>query len=225
MLNFAAIADAFQKDEEQASVDNKTQPSMSVRAMEAVKRSIVSGMLKSFSIWIFNNVPDPKDQKAKFLTLLNAMIASGDVASTEAQWLVDYYERQKTLTVACDELAYDAPCTSSYLSWYTVMDDMLSDPQVYEWSFREGDTEESGKTGELNEHEALLVKTYKAAYRAYCEARDAFEKYFRDVNAAVFKQLLLKYGTTIGQVAPQWYKDVARCAGVLKDDTPPPSEG
>ena len=220
MLNFAAIADVVKSEESKASVDNKPAPSMSVKAMEAVRRSIVSGMLKSFSIYIFNTYADPKEQTAKYLTLLNAMIAAGDVEPSEAHWLRSDYDRLKTITVASDPYALDAPCMSSYLSWYTVMDNLLSDPQVYEWSFREGDNPESGKTGELNEHEALIVKTYKEAYKAYYQARDEFEKYFKDVNAAVFKQLLLKYGTTIEQVAPNWYKDVARCAGVLKDNEP-----
>ena len=232
MLNFAAIASEVNNEEDKASVDNKNEPSMSVKAMEAVKRSIVSGMLKSFSIYIFNTYSDPKEQSAKYLTLLNAMIASGDVEPGEAHWLRSDYDRMKTLTVASDPYACDPPCASSYLSWYTVMDNLLSDPQVYEWSFREGDNKDDGKTGELNEHEALLVKTYKEAYRAYWQAREAFEKYFKDVNAAVFKQLLLKYGTTIEQVAPSWYRDVARCAGILKNDekadeaeSPAPSEG
>ena len=221
MFGFKAIASELAVAEKAAVAENeqKNNSEMSVRAMNAVKRAIISGILRSLCTHLFNTVPDPKDQKAKYMTITNAMLASKDIDAREAKWLgEDYFSSLRHMTICGDEYA-EAPCCSyDYLSWYTAIDNLMSDMQVYAWAFdRNSVNSDTGDSG-LNDHEKELVERYQKVQNEYWRAKDEFENYFREVSRKSLQHFLMKYGTVLGQVDPEWYKAIARCAGITNQD-------
>lgn len=225
MFNFKAIAEDAAKTaqvvaDNAATVVNKQEgKEMSNAATNAVKRGIVTGIVRSLVAYLFNTEADEKTQRAKTLTVVNAMLADGTIDAYESRWLInDYFPTLRCDQVASDKDACDAPMSSSYCGWWSIISNLLDDPQVGAWSF--GCCGPDGASGEKNQlapHEVELVESYRSIQESYWKARSAFEQYFREVVRKTLVSVLIKYATTFQQVAPTWYNDIARCAGVIKD--------
>lgn len=197
-----------------ANPDNKV---MSASAMDSVRRGIVSGIVKSLAMYLFGHCADQKQAAAKVITVLNAMRSNKDISEDEANWAYDvYYNSLRTLAYASDPECCAPCCSGAYMSWYTVLANLVDDTKVYEWSFNS--QTESG----LNDHEKEIIQTLRKTTNEYYEARRKFEAYFQEVNKSVLKNTIVKYGTTFQQVAPEWYKMIKSSAGL---DQPVEKEG
>lgn len=213
------LAKAIVVDEKSALVVNKQddEKEMSARAFNAVRRSIVSGILRSLSMHIFSKWPDPEVQNKKLETVVNAMLSSKDIDAHEASWLLkNYLTDLRCNTVASDPDCLEPCCSYAYLSWWMVMDNLLSDTHVYEWSF---DYSDNG-VGSLAPHEKALIENYKHARDEFYRTRSEFEKYFQEVNKKTLNATVTRYATVLQQVDPEWYKAIASSIGLQQSDTP-----
>ena len=197
--------------DEDASVDNKT-PSpkqMSATALESVNRGICCGVIRSLVAWLFNHEAEKDDVRKKVLTFTNAMLSNKDISDYESEYLSEgYINSLMSLNYAVDPSCSAPCCSDAYLSWYTVISNIIDDTQCWTYSF------DPEKMKTLNEHERAIVTNLKELSEQYYKARDTFENYFREVNKRALARILVKYGTTLSTIAPEWYKDVCRAAGV-----------
>lgn len=196
-----------------AEVDNKipSPKQMSAEALNAVGRGVCCGIIRSLVQWLYNNNADRDDIRKKIYTFVNAMRSNNDITDYEQEFLSDgYLNSIASMNYAMDADCAAPICSPSYLSWYTIMSNVIDDMKCYEFSF-DGD-----RFKNLNEHERKLITALREASDKYYTLRNAFEEYFRDVNKRAMANILVKYGTVLSQIAPQWYKDVIAATGVIK---------
>lgn len=202
--------DKPQFDKDTSSNNNQPDPTkMSVTALNCVKRGILCGVVRSLGIWLCNNVPEQKDAKKKMLTFINAIRAANDLTPEECEWqYTTYFSSLQSSRYATDPDCCCEVCSSDYLSWYTVIANLIDDVNCFEWVFTPSSTEP------MTEDEKKMVKELRETREAYWHARGQFENYFRKVNQQVLKDVIVKYGTTFQQIAPDWYKSVKSACGL-----------
>ena len=182
---------------------------MSVAALECCKRSVICGIVKSIGLWLFNNTPDIKDAEKKMLTIINAFKSNKDLTPSECDWQYDnYFANLKSARFATDPDCCCPPCSSGYVSWYSVVSNLVDDTSCYEWTFCPSESEK------LTQQENDLVARMRNAREEYYKVRNEFENYFRKVNQQALKSVVLKYGTTFQQIAPDWYKQIKDACGI-----------
>lgn len=198
------------RDEKQT--DNKINPEeqMSAAAVLKARRSVITGIVRSLALYLYQNNIDSDDVDNKITTVINAFASTKDVNVSDLAWMRNCY----VPSLASMRCAIDSECpfvsssSHAYLYWYTIVGNALDDTSVFEYMY---DSENNGP--KLNDNEKSIVSSYREAYKAYHEARCRFEAYFREVIATSLREVLLRHGTMLQQVAPDWYKYVSKSAG------------
>lgn len=198
------------RDEKQT--DNKVKPDdqMSAAAVLKSRSSVITGIVRSLVLYLYQNNIDSDIVENKITTVLNAFASTKDVQSYDLTWLRNcYVPSLASMRCAIDsECPYVASSSRAYLYWYTIIGNTLDDTSVFEYMYG---TEINGS--KLNDNEKSIVSSYREAQKAYHEARRKFEDHFRKVTITALREVLLRHGTMFQQVAPDWYKYVAKSAG------------
>ena len=197
-----------------AQVDNTVKPEnqMSAAAVLKARRGIVTGIIRSVCMYLYQNNIEAKVVQDKITTILNAFSSTKEIDANDYVWMRDtYIPSLSSLRCAIDsECPYVAPSSPAYMYWWTIISNILDDTSVFEY-FYEGP--EQGPTQKLNDNEKAMIESYKQARNAYYSARAKFEEYFRKVTITALREVLLRHGTMFQQVAPDWYKEVSKSAG------------
>lgn len=183
---------------------------MSASALEAVQRSVLSGVVKSMAIYCLRNNLEQSKVKAKIVTLVNAMRAAEDISEEDQTWMsthwLDSIFQNNHQDPSCCCSCYDY----ATVDWYIILDNICNDQKADEWCF--------GDTDKLSEKESAIVNKLRAARSAYYEAQHDFDEYFRSCTKEAVINVLRKYATTMAQIAPEWYKLASEISGLAKRD-------
>ena len=184
---------------------------MSAKMRDSITYSVVTGMMHSIAAFLVGSLSDKSEAEKKLKVVANALVAGGDIPHVEVDWMTSNYIRE---IQRIDAYANMPTCTDSYSSWYMALSALFDEDSVRTKWF---DTNQQGYT----EEEVEIINEYNAAMSAMYKARDRFVNYVANLNKFVLNQMLLKYGTTLQQTVPEWYKRVLSCAGVAaKPDEP-----
>lgn len=197
---------------EEARVDNRVNPEeqMSAAAVLKARCSVIIGIVRSLALYLNQNNIDSDSVEKKITTVINAFAATKDVSAGDLSWIRStYVPSLASMRCAIDsECPHVASSSQAYLYWYTIVGNILDDITVFEYMY------DSGSSGpKLNDNEKSIISSYHEAQRAYHEARSKFEDYFRKVTLTSLREVLLRHGTMLQQVAPDWYKYVSKSAG------------
>lgn len=177
---------------------------MSAKMRDSITNSVITGMMHSIAAFLVGSLADKTEAEKKLKVIANAIVAGGDINSNEVDWLTSDYIRSIQRIDACANMP---TCTDAYSSWYMALGALFDEDQVRNKWF---DINQPGYT----EEEVEIVSEYNAAMDAMYKARERFTNYVANLNKFVLNQTLLKYGTTLQQTVPEWYKKVLGCAGV-----------
>lgn len=203
---------------EEARVDNRVNPEeqMSAAAVLKARGSVIIGIVRSLALYLNQNNIDSDSVENKITTVINAFAATKDVSAGDLSWIRNtYVPSLASMRCAIDsECPHVASSSQAYLYWYTIVGNILDDITVFEYMY------DSGSSGpKLNDNEKSIISSYHEAQKAYHEARSKFEDYFRKVTLTSLREVLLRHGTMLQQVAPDWYKYVSKSAGCNACDT------
>lgn len=198
------------RDEKQT--DNKVKPDdqMSAAAILKARCSVVTGIVRSLVLYLYQNNIDSDTVENKITTVINAFASTKEIQSYDFTWLRNIYVPSlASMRCAIDsECPYVSISNQAYLYWFTIVGNTLDDTSAFEYMY---ESENNGP--KLNDNEKSIVSSYREAQKAYYEARRKFEDYFRKVTIAALREVLLRHGTMFQQVAPDWYKYVSKSAG------------
>lgn len=203
---------------DEASVDNKVKPEdqMSAGAIFRARLSIVTGIVKSLVLYLYQNNTDADVVKDKINAVINAFTASKDIHASDLNWIRDtYVPSLASMRCAIDpESPYVPVSSNSYIYWFTIVKDALDNTSVFNYIY-----DSESVHDKLNDNERALINSYIEAQKAYFKARNEFEEYFRKVISTALKELLLRHGTTLQQIAPKWYGHVSKSAGCFSTNS------
>lgn len=201
------------------SVDNKVKPEdqMSAAAIIKSRCSIITGILRSLILYLYQNNIDSDKVTDKINAVVNAFASTKDIPPYDLNWIRNtYLPSLSSMRCAIDsECPYVSISSKPYLYWYTIIGNILDDYSIFNYIY---DTN-SDTAPKFNDNEKALIQSYRAAQDAYFEARRKFEDYFRKVTITALRDLLLRHGTTLQQVAPEWYGYVSRSAGCFATES------
>lgn len=199
------------RDEKEIDSTVKPDEQMSAAAVLKARKAIITGIIRSVCVYLYQNNIETKAVSDKVSTILNAFLSTKEISSGDYNWLRDsYLPSLASLRCAIDsECPYVSPSSFAYMYWWTIISNLLDDTSVFSYFYEENNPNEP----KMNDNEKAIIQSFSQARDAYYKARNQYEQYFRKVTITALREILLRHGTMFQQVAPNWYKEVAKSAG------------
>ena len=182
---------------------------MSDKMRQSVSYGIINGVVRSIAAYLVSTDSDQDEVVKKLTSVVNAMIASGDLHSFDRDWFTKSVIRD--IRTASSVANYNC-CSSDYSLWYTCLTAMFDDDNIRSKWFNVQD-------GGYNPEEMEIISAYNEARSKYYKESSRFCSYISKTNRTVLNSILLKYGTIFQQVVPEWYKKILKCYGAEVSDT------
>jgi len=188
---------------EEATEKSDPLKNMSVTMREAISGGVVTGLMQSIATYLVGTMSDTEEIEKKLKVVANAFVAGKDLRSEDISYMTTDYVRYIRNAQAVENMPV---CCEAYASWYQAISSLFDDDRVRNKWF---DLSATGYTNEERE----IISGYNQAQAEYWKAQNRFTNYVSNLNRFVMNQLLMKYGTTLQQTVPDWYKRILKCAG------------
>lgn len=202
---FANITDVT---DSRANEDEKKDKTVSEEAVKIAERSIRTGLIRSLAVYLFARTGEEKEVHNKIMTFVNALRSNNDIDADEAECMEKFYISLRSLQFAVDPNCAAPVCDDGYGLWYTIISSLFDDKYCSESLYYSADKKK------CTDYEYEIMQAYREAQEAYWKARDAIQQHYRRTLLEAGKRTVLKYATTLNQIAPLWYKTVIKAAGL-----------
>ena len=121
------------------SVDNKVKPEdqMSAAAIIKSRCSIITGILRSLVLYLYQNNIDSDKVTDKINAVVNAFASTKDIPPYDLTWIRNtYLPSLSSMRCAVDsECPYVAISSKPYLYWYTIIGNILDDYSIFNYIY------------------------------------------------------------------------------------------
>ena len=188
--------------------DKPASKEVSSMCLHYARRNVMFAILRSIGMYMLRSGSSKEECLKNLKAIVNSLIAGNDVAEEDRDYVTGNYLNSIVTDCSVGGDIYAAAYTMEYVDTYSIITGAIDYTDTFMWAFDHLDK------SALEDHERAIIEGYQDAQKAYWEARNKYEEYFRAANKEAAIDLIRKYTTILGQANTKWLDGVSRSLGI-----------